>query len=175
MEAKVKVLEMADGLVASKIDFKEGRAEDDEEHDREGARVEFEGIVDDISGTSWLIGGRTVEVDGRTKLKHSPGVGDRVEVRATERPDGTLLALRIKAEDAERRGDDEEDERDEERVKFKGTVTSISGSTWVIDGRTVMVDERTELRDAPTLGDRVKVRATVQPDGTLLATRIEAD
>jgi hypothetical protein len=46
---------------------------------------------------------------------------------------------------------------------------------WTVDGQAVIVTAETEIRDNPQIGDRVEVRALRQPDGTLIATRIEKD
>ncbi|HXF68734.1 MAG TPA: DUF5666 domain-containing protein [Thermoflexus sp.] len=71
---------------------------------------------------------------------------------------------------------DEDDDEDEEgTLEWKGILQSISGSTWMIDGRVVQVTARTEIRGNPRIGDRVEVRAKRQPDGTLIAERIERE
>jgi hypothetical protein len=57
-------------------------------------------------------------------------------------------------------------------VKFQGVVQSINGSTWVVAGQSVQVDAGTAIEKSPKVGDNVEVEATVQPDGSLLATRI---
>lgn len=76
-------------------------------------------------------------------------------------------------------GDDEEQEEEEEeeaeRIDFEGVVESIGGSTWVIDGRAVLVDGETEIKDDPEVGDAVRVRAWLQPDGSWWAERIELE
>ena len=57
--------------------------------------------------------------------------------------------------------------------RWEGTLEAINGSTWVIAGQSVTVSGATEIRDTPQIGDPVEVRALPQPDGTLLAVRIE--
>ena len=57
-------------------------------------------------------------------------------------------------------------------VKFQGQVQSINGSTWLIAGQTVQVNASTAVEGSPKVGDNVEVEANVQPDGSLIATRI---
>jgi hypothetical protein len=64
---------------------------------------------------------------------------------------------------------------DPEEVRFEGTLESINGNTWTVAGQAVTVTGSTEIKDNPQVGDRVKVRAYRQPDGSLVATRIEKD
>ncbi|GBD08503.1 hypothetical protein HRbin22_00743 [Candidatus Thermoflexus japonica] len=61
--------------------------------------IEWKGILQAISGSTWIIDGRAVQVTGDTEIRGDPRVGDRVEVRARRQPDGTLIAVRIKRED----------------------------------------------------------------------------
>lgn len=68
-----------------------------------------------------------------------------------------------------------EDHEDRETIEWKGILQAISGSTWIIDGRAVQVTESTEIRGNLRIGDRVEVRARRQPDGTLVAERIERE
>ncbi|WP_376792960.1 DUF5666 domain-containing protein [Thermoflexus sp.] len=67
------------------------------------------------------------------------------------------------------------EENGEETLKWEGILQSISGSTWIIDGRAVQVTAQTEIRGDPRIGDRVEVQARRQPDGTLIAERIERE
>lgn len=62
-----------------------------------------------------------------------------------------------------------------EEENWEGILQAISGSIWIIDGRAVQVTANTEIRGNPRVGDRVKVRAQRQPDGTLIAERIERE
>lgn len=70
---------------------------------------------------------------------------------------------------------EDEDHEDRETIEWKGILQAISGSTWIIDGRAVQVTESTEIRGNPRIGDWVEVRARRQPDGTLVAERIERE
>ncbi len=61
--------------------------------------VEWEGVLQAISGSVWVIGGRAVQVTGETEIRGDPQIGDWVEVRARRQPDGTLVAVRIRREE----------------------------------------------------------------------------
>jgi type VI secretion system secreted protein VgrG len=60
-----------------------------------------------------------------------------------------------------------------EEIEFEGTLQSISGNVWTVDGQAVTVTGSTEIKDNPQVGDTVRVRALQQPDGSLIAERIE--
>jgi outer membrane biosynthesis protein TonB len=69
-----------------------------EDHDK-GDTVEWKGILQAIAGSTWVIDGRAVQVTSDTRIRGSPRVGDRVEVKARRQPDGTLVALEIERKD----------------------------------------------------------------------------
>lgn len=121
-------------------------------------KVEFIGVVESISDTSWTIGGRTVTVDADTEIEGDIQVGDRVKVEARMLADGSLLAHEIKLY--------------YDKVKFSGVVESIGGDSWIIGGYTVAVDSNTEIDDGIDVGDRVKVEARLLPDNSLMAIKI---
>lgn len=74
------------------------------------------------------------------------------------------------------KSDDEDEEKDQsEKQEFEGVVDSIGGTIWIVSGRALTVTGATEIRDNPAVGDRVKVVAFSQPDGTWWAERIEVD
>lgn len=58
-------------------------------------------------------------------------------------------------------------------VEFTGTVESISASQIVVNGQTIAVDSSTALGGSFQPGDNVQVSANVQPDGSILASRIK--
>ncbi len=67
--------------------------EDEDHEDRE--TIEWKGILQAISGSTWIIDGRAVQVTESTEIRGNPRIGDWVEVRARRQPDGTLVAERI--------------------------------------------------------------------------------
>jgi hypothetical protein len=56
-----------------------GDDDDDDEHDEE---QEWEGTLESVNGSTWVIAGRAVTVTGETEIEHNPQVGDRVRVKA---------------------------------------------------------------------------------------------
>jgi hypothetical protein len=60
-----------------------------------------------------------------------------------------------------------------EEVEFEGVLQSINGNVWTVGGQAVIVTGETEIRDNPQVGDQVRVKAERQPDGSLIAQRIE--
>ncbi|MBI5956313.1 MAG: hypothetical protein HY871_04865 [Chloroflexi bacterium] len=95
--AEVEALLRADStLLALSIDV-EGPKET--KTPEAGIKVEFEGVISSMNGSSWVVGGRTVYVDAGTKFEgRKAEVGAVAEVEALLRADGTLLALSIEVE-----------------------------------------------------------------------------
>jgi hypothetical protein len=60
-----------------------------------------------------------------------------------------------------------------QEVRIQGAVQSIGGSTWIVAGQVVQVGPATNIDPNLSVGDNVEVRANLQPDGGLLATRIQ--
>ena len=54
-------------------------------------QVEFEGIISAVSGSSLVVGGHTVLIDGNTQIIGSPEVGRTAQVSAVRMPDGRLI------------------------------------------------------------------------------------
>lgn len=77
----------------------DGSHEADDEHEGELKEIEFNGVIQAIDGNRWLIDGTTFLVDEETRLEGDPEIGDEVEVKAEQRQDGTLYAVRIDRHD----------------------------------------------------------------------------
>ena len=140
--------------------------------------VEFKGEVEAVyEDGSYLIAGRTVLTDANTQFRPdrpSIVVGVWVEVEAERMADGSLLALEIERKDPS--PDDGEGHEHSTKVEFEGTVESIDGATYLIAGQTVMTDASTRFepdQGSIGVGAWVKVEAQEQPDGSLLAMKIE--
>jgi hypothetical protein len=75
------------------------------EHDGEDdegfkpSEIEFKGAVQSISGSLWVVAGKTLSVTGETEIRDNPGVGDRVKVVAWIQENGDLWAERIELDD----------------------------------------------------------------------------
>jgi hypothetical protein len=53
-------------------------------------------------------------------------------------------------------------------LRLRGTLTA----RWAVDGQPVVVGPDTRVEENPSPGDRVEIRGSVRPDGTIGATRI---
>lgn len=61
--------------------------------------VEFKGAVEEILPDGYRIAGRTVRVDGNTRIDDPITLGAWVEVKGVLQSDGSIRALRIQLED----------------------------------------------------------------------------
>jgi hypothetical protein len=76
------------------------------------AVLEFKGEVMSIGPDAWVVGDQAFAITADTEIEHDPQVGDFVEVKAVENPDGSLTALKIELED-----DDEGEDHGEGEVE----------------------------------------------------------
>jgi hypothetical protein len=98
--------------------------------------VEFEGTIESIEGSKWVVGEHEFTVGDLTVIIGPAEVGRHAEVRALEQSDGSLLALWI-------------------RIKVEPEIESWTGRIdrlprmrwgfWVVDGKTVLVTPLTEI------------------------------
>ncbi|MBP7960393.1 MAG: hypothetical protein KBG20_04915 [Caldilineaceae bacterium] len=123
----------------------------------------------------------TINVLAETYMDETGGpivVGSFVEVEGTVAADGSVVAAKIELKIP--------GECDCNELEFVGFVDSAPGSAdgqgaWVIRSgmgltRTVIADAATQFKSGiPVAGDRVEVHATVQADGSLLASKINKE
>ena len=132
------------------------------------SRVEIDGVLEGISTTTnvWIIDGTEVEIDAATKIDDGVAVGDLVEVDGVLLEDGTILAVQIETRD---------DSRQVAAVtRIVGIFEGVdSEGNWIISGTTVTVGPDADTDGLPSVGQRVKVKALVQPNGSLLAREVE--
>ncbi|MFN3929074.1 MAG: DUF5666 domain-containing protein [Thermoflexus sp.] len=127
------------------------------------SRIEFKGVVEAILPDGYRISGQTVIVTTTTRIEGLVTVGAFVEVEGILLADGSVLALKIevKAPEAE--------------IEFKGVVEAVLPDGYRIAGRTVVVTTTTQIDGPIGVGSYVEVKGYLQPDGTVLASRIEAE
>ncbi len=132
--------------------------------------VEFEGLIESIGHPEWVIGGRTVTVDRRTRIVGRPELGLKAQVRALELADGRLVALLIDVQN------------DPETVEWTGVIQYLPAETgavptylgrWVVAGRIVTVNAQTEIVGTPRVGLSAHVLAITYPQRDLVAKKIE--
>ncbi len=138
----------------------------DPDPDAVASIIEFTGQVESKDAAipgDWVIDGRTVHVSRWTHFNASPAtilIGDHVEVRAEQRPNGVLLAISIK------------ETQGPTQVHFTGVIEEIADDYWGVDGKTVRIVENTIiLGDEPDVGDIADVVVYETNDG-LVAKRI---
>ncbi|MDT8898674.1 DUF5666 domain-containing protein [Thermanaerothrix sp. 4228-RoL] len=138
------------------------------------SEFKFYGVVESISGTTWVVSGETIQVTLETQIEAGIEVGSLVEVEGVV-SEGNLIAYKISLEDDEVQpspqptpGESEENNE----VEWFGVLNQMTEGAWIIGDQTVQVTPETELKGNPRLGDLVKVHA-VQTDGGYVAHEIE--
>jgi hypothetical protein len=121
-------------------------------------RFEFSGVVQNMA--PWMVSGITFTTTEQTEIDAGIKIGDRVKVEGRILADGTWLAEEIQLLDNQPL-----------TFEFIGQVTHID--PWIVSGITFTVNSSTTIESGIVVGDRVRVTGIVQPDGTLLAQRIE--
>jgi len=145
--------------------------------------VKIEGVVLSATGVcparTIVVGLQSVVTDAATTFEGGLCAQlvplAEVEVRAERRADGTLLAKGVEFEDA--------DEDDDDAGRWEGTVSGLSlpavcpAITFVVATRTVVTNAATVFAGGTCVqvlnGVNVRVRGTLQANGTVLASRVE--
>ena len=145
--------------------------ETEEEDDVVSSKTELKGIFQGIDQETgkWIISGNLVGVGPEADTDGLPYVGQRVKVEALLQDEGSLLAREI-----ENKGGSPDEDDGSSQVKLEGTFLGVDDDgTWNVNGASVLIDPLTRLKDAPRVGERIKVNALLQDDGSLLAVSIE--
>ena len=135
----------------------------DEPEDEVKLRGIFEGI--DEAG-NWIVDGVAVSLNARTKIDGAIVVGQVIELEGVLQDDGTLVAREIELEE------DENDGPNTSRINgiFEGVDAD---GNWIISGISVEITDSTDTDGLPFEGQRVKVRALVLDDGSIVAREVE--
>nr|MBC7244354.1 hypothetical protein [Chloroflexota bacterium] len=129
------------------------------------AEVEFEGAIESLSDSIWVVNGVRVTINVVTVIQGVPELGLIAEVKGILQPDGSVLAQSITVKGP----------GVTPQVDIEGVVERIEAKYWIVAGTMVYVDARTFIDDsrAPAeVGMWAQVRALRRLDGTLLAQRI---
>lgn len=115
-----------------------------------------------------VVAGIEVPMGGDTAIQAGLVAGNPVKIEAEVLPDGTLLALEVAPANGHGR-------EVSELIRLNGVFDGIDQVTgqWIIGGTLVSVGERANTDGVPRLGQRVKAKALLQGDGSLLAREIE--
>jgi uncharacterized protein (TIGR03437 family) len=171
--ASVKVegaLQTDNSVMAREIEVKDGA----------GAESSFTGMVEMLPDTmgrigDWKVSGKVVHVSAMTLIKQEKAmvaVGVQVEVKGTQRADGSIDAFKIEVKSDINNGG---------TVDFTGTIESLPGmqsriGEWSVGGRKVNVTAATRIKPDNAMvavGFRVEVKGTLRQDGSVDATEIE--
>jgi hypothetical protein len=121
-------------------------------------RFEFTGVVQNMA--PWTVSGLIFSTTQQTDIDTGIEIGDRVKAAGRILPDGTWLAEEIQLLDDQQL-----------TFEFIGQVASID--PWIVSGIAFTVNSSTTIESGIDIGDQVRVTGIVQPDGALLAQRIE--
>lgn len=154
----------------------------------QGYYTKFYGTVEAMPSAgfigTWTIGGRAVNVTGNTRveMKHGmPAVGAYVEVKGFVRPDGVVEAEKIEVKKGQW-GRMVPTPVAGQWVKFYGQVEALPAGSlyglWRVGGYRVQVSQATRLEEdhGPfEVGAWVEVKGYVQPDGSVVAVKVETE
>ena len=146
---------------------------------RDQGEVKFKGTVESFPNTAgfvgdWRIGGRTIHVNNSTRIETEDGPvapGAFAEVEGTQLADGSMNASKIEIKSNVNGGDG----RDELHGIIEQVPAGLIGD-WRVSGRTVHVASSTfvdQEHGAARAGALVEVKGSMQPDGSINATKIE--
>jgi hypothetical protein len=129
------------------------------------AEVEFEGTIESLAESAWVVEGNLVRINPGTVIEGTPAVGAIAEVQGVLQPDEAVLAQRIIVTHPGMGL----------MSGLEGLVESIEPMQWVVAGTPVSIDSGTFIDDsrAPAeVGMWALVRGLSEPGGSLLAVRI---
>lgn len=146
------------------------RAENTASELEDDHEAEIEGTVTSAitAEKTFSVSGIPVDASGVLNLP-SLSLGLRVEVKGSIL-NGTVIATKVEVED------DEDIEAQE--YEFHGAISALTSNTFDVRGYTVRYNGSTTFEPSNTTlanGLYVEVKAELQPNGTLLATKVEVD
>ena len=143
--------------------------------DGQGARVEFDGVVDSVAADQWVISGQTLLVNAQTAIDEGVALNSRVRVEASVSSDRSATALKIelRTQMAATPGAAGNGVFDDSGDEFTGIVESIGAESWKIGGQVFLVNSTTEIKGSLSAGDLAKVHFVKDSSGSMTATEIE--
>ncbi len=146
----------------------------------EKEEMEIEGAVTELVPGEWLVvNGQKVGINADTEVLGTLEVGRECEVTVLLQKDGTLLAVKVKAE----AGRPEEVIPSEgaageeaEEAEIKGAIDDFLPGQWLkVDDQKVLITEDTEIDGTLRSGISCEVLALLREDGTLVAIEIKTE
>jgi len=125
----------------------------------------LQGTVESMEGNTWVVDGQTVIVPDDARITGDVQVGDKVNIHGYVDPQGQQVVVQVVPLG--------EKQAENMPVRFVGTVDAIEDGTWTVNGQSVAVTDATEIQGDIQVGDIVRVKATVNSDGSLVAEEIK--
>ena len=158
---------------AAKIEVLSNPSGDDGHNELEGVIQSLPpggGLIGD-----WVVSGHVVHVTAATIIDTEHGavvVGAQVEVKGTNRTDGSIDAAKIEVK---------QNEDEQSAVRLKGSIQSLPHThdmtgDWMVNTTTVHVTTATRLDSEHgfTVGGRVKVKGMQRADGSIDARMVKS-
>jgi hypothetical protein len=128
-----------------------------------GYAFEFRGVLQEIEPRYWVVGSRLVFISDRTSIQGRPEVGVLAEVKGEVLYGGIVLGKTIRITDPDAFVE----------VEFEGIIEEWSPESWRVSGVDVRISAVTQIEGSPGLGMAAEILGILQPDGTVLAQRIQ--
>lgn len=150
-----------------------------------GSGLQYQGTVESITDSAWVIDGVSYAVDGMTIIEGSIQVGDPVEFYVFTASDGTQTLWKVELSsstdtsgmmDDDQDHPEQEDEMDDDSMddqESQGTVEAMSADSWTIDGVTYLLDANIMIDGTIQVGDWVEFHTYTAADGTFVLASIE--
>jgi hypothetical protein len=129
--------------------------------------IRLDGIVEELAEDTWRVAGCQIRITDTTQIDESTAsaeVGAWVRVTAAQEPEGGLVAQKIVVERAAGEAGT--------MVGLEGIIESLGEAEWTVSGQPIEIGPATDISGDPSIGSLAVVEAWCQPDGALLATRI---
>ncbi len=126
------------------------------------ARIELNGILEQINAQTAVVDGRTFRLDGQSEVVSALKAGDRVQVKAVLLPDNSLYAQSLTLDLSL---------SSTSSFKFYGFVEEMGSNAWRISAIAVQVAPATVIASGIGLGNFVEVEGRIL-NGQLLADKI---
>jgi hypothetical protein len=120
--------------------------------------VTFEGVVENLEASYWQISGLAIALSDQTVVEGIVKPGDSVIVTGTTRPEGDILASKVRLH----------------TYQLRGTVDQLAPGAWTIAGRPLMLLPSTQIQPDIQVGDAVLTLVEVSETGAHVARVILA-
>ncbi len=127
--------------------------------------MEITGTVETILTDTWTVSGQVFSVTLETEIEDHIVVGDKVKVELFYDDAHILTASQIELLSGE--------DQHLATTEFTGTVEALSLTSATVSGHVLAITSETEMDSGLKVGDKVKVEALVNQDGSLVAKQIE--